>query len=243
MTSGGPKDDQIKSLISGALSPSSSSDAPTSEAPKADENATDLIEIYFELDEPMERDTLLDQLLAIETEEVTRFLEEMAHQDEDPYLRSTAAAELCRRGKLDFEAILRADFDDPNEPELFAQAAAALANLHGSAFYDTLKTAWGDAQRDPAQREEALLAMEALDSPRTLGVVDEALSGLQTLDGLDDEFLEQAALLFARHDYERATAIFEQLGQHASALEPAARADLLSLLEEAQSLFIREGDA
>ncbi len=235
-----PKDDQLKSLISGVLSPSSSSDAPAPGEQSTDENATDLIEIYFELDEPMERDTLLDQLISIETEEVTGFLEEMAHQDEDPYLRSTAAAELCRRGKLDFESILRADFDDPNEPELFAQAAAALANLHGGTFYDTLKTAWADAQRDPAQREEALLAMEALDSTRTLTVVDEALSALQTLDGLDDEFLEQAALLFARHDYERATAIFDELGQHARALEPAAQADLLSLLEEARSLFIRE---
>ncbi len=235
-----PKDDQLKSLISGVLNPSSSSDAPVPGELSADENATDLIEIYFELDEPMERDTLLDQLISIETEEVTSFLEEMAHQDEDPYLRSSAAAELCRRGKLDFESILRADFDDPNEPELFAQAAAALANLHGGTFYDTLKAAWGDAQRDPAQREEALLAMEALDSTRTLTVVDETLSALQTLDGLDDEFLEQAALLFARHDYERATAIFDELGQHARALEPAAQTDLLSLLEEARSLFIRE---
>ena len=235
---GDPKDSQLKSLISGALNPAKQeAAAPNAATETPSDQASTLIDVYFELDEPIERDALLDQLLAIKTDEVSRFLEEMAYQDEDPFLRSCAAAELCKRGQMSFVSILEADFGDPNNAELFAQAASALTDLKGADFYPDLEAAWKSKERDPAQREEALLAMEQVDPQKTLSLVAAWLTSLKSPGVLDDELIEQAALLFARHDYAEAKRVFSHLQSVSGQLEPTARSDFEGLLEEAQSLL------
>ena len=233
-----PKENQLQSLINGALNPATAGgDAQSAALDTPEEQASTLIDIYFELDEPIERDALLDQLMKIKTDEVSRFLEEMAHQDEDPFLRSCAAAELCKRGQLSFVSILEADFKDPNNAELFAQAASALVALRGAELFPALEAAWKSTERDPAQREEALLAMEQVDAQKTLALVTTWLTNVDSPDSLDDELIEQAALLFARHQYSEAKRVFSHLQTIAARLDTQARTDFEGLLEEAQSLI------
>ncbi len=84
-----------------------------------DAEATDLINVYFELEEPQERDAAFDLIVALHSPIVENFLRAVMQEDEDEYVRAAAAAALTRRGDVEAVAVLAADLDDPEEPYFF----------------------------------------------------------------------------------------------------------------------------
>src|SRR5688500_6101154 len=126
-----------RSLVSSVLQKLDSAPAPESEAapdpPPADpaEEARELIDVYFELESPSERDALFDRLVALDTPVVTEFLGAMFVSDEDEYVRAAAAAELARRGNAEAIASLEADLADPEEQFFFEHAVQVLSEFRG----------------------------------------------------------------------------------------------------------------
>jgi len=222
---------------------SSKTESPASSpGTESTEDIASLIAIYFELEEPEERDEVFDQISNSDSPLVLDFLENMLNADSDAFLRSAAASRLARRGHPGAVALLGEDLDDPQESFFFAQAAHVLGEIIGPPFFDTLKEIWQDPERDPEYRQEAMLAMESIDAVRAC---QESVSFLQNIHSLVDfpeEEIEAAVLLFARHQFTDAIAQLRRLNQLAQAKTdaPSTKAGIEVFLEEAAQLLSSE---
>ncbi len=206
---------------------------------EADREAAALIEVYFELEEPEERDALVDQLSALDCEVARRFLKTMMETDEDEIVRATAAAVLALRGDPDAIARLEADVSDPEDLYFFTHAVQALVELRGAAFYDTLKTIWRDPERDGDERREAMLGMETCDRARALADFLEFVAGLNDFEVMPDDELEVALLAFVRAEHKAALPALRALAERIakSALAADERQELTSFVEEGIALL------
>ena len=241
-----PKKDSLQSLVSAALgqetqepvtpaeSPGSEPESP--EAPLGDAEA--LIAIYFDLEEPEERDTVFDQLTAHTGPMIDNFFAEMAAHDDDDYVRASATAELFKRGHEKYLPALESDLMDPQELFFFATAINTLADVRGTDFYPDLVQMLTDPNRDPEHQQDIMLAMEAVAAEQSVKHFAALLSGWKDIDQIDDMFVEYASLAFARQSYAPGHDILQKLvivveGSNAHASETE---DLLELLSEALSL-------
>lgn len=219
---------------------------PEQEAPAEEESLLDpeadlasLIHLYFEVEEPEERDEIFDQIARQEAPLANQFLETMLHEDQDYFVRSSAAATLARRGHPDAVSLLESDLNDPEEPFFFEQAVIVLGEIIAAPFYDTLQKIWRSEERAGYQRREAMLGMEAVDAPRACQEFLGFLQEITTLEDFPEERVETAVLIFARQSFEAAYAELTRLGGlvAGSSLEPGAREDQLGFLQEAQDLL------
>src|SRR5687768_7520330 len=64
----------------------------------ADQTAAELVEVYFELETPIERDVLFERISQIESPIADEFLLGMMEEDDSEYLRMAAADVLAQRG-------------------------------------------------------------------------------------------------------------------------------------------------
>ncbi len=244
-----------KALVSSILKSSSSPEQkappeqePSSEqeAPRPEESSLEpesdvasLVHLYFEVEEPEERDEIFDQIAKEESPLSNQFLEAMLHEDQDYFVRSAAAAKLARRGHPDAVALLESDLNDPEEPFFFEQAVIVLGEIIAAPFYDTLQKIWRSRERAGYQRREAMLGMEAVDAPRACQEFLGFLQEITTLDDFPEERVETALLIFARQNFQGAHDELTRLENlvAGSSLEAGAREDQLGFLQEAQDLL------
>jgi len=204
-----------------------------------EQEAAELIEVYFELEEPAERDALFDQIATIRAPVVTEFLRAMMAQDEDEYVRAAAAGELARRGDGPAIAALEADLDDADESFFFEHAVQVLGEVRGKHFYDTLAHIWRDPERDADQRREAMLGMEVADAPRALADFVAFLDGITDVESMPDDQVELAMLAFVRAGHTAAAPVLERLRDRVaqSRLAEDERRELAGMIEEGLALL------
>ena len=257
-----PQKERIKSLVSSLLqadpsagsksgmegSPAPAADASSAAAPSVGsaEDARELIDVYFELEEPEERDALFDQLLAIRHELVDAFLRTMMRNDEDACMRAAAAAELARRGDAEGLDLLEEYLTDADTPYVFQQALFVLGEAYGKAFYPTLQELWLDIGRPSDQRKEVMLAMETLDAARALGDFVAFIDALLDADDIEQEqdLVESAIMAFVRHNFLPAADALADLYDrvlNSPAGDPQARDELADLLREGTELLLADG--
>jgi hypothetical protein len=133
-----------------------------------DTEAAALIDVYFELEEPVERDVLFERLVQVPSPLVNEFLLGMLEEDQDETLRLYAARELALRGYTHAIEILEAQFNHPADIEYFLIALDALCKIRPVGFYDKLLHVWHDETRDPDEALEAMHALEDVDPDSAL---------------------------------------------------------------------------
>ncbi|MBI5509122.1 MAG: HEAT repeat domain-containing protein [Deltaproteobacteria bacterium] len=235
-----------KALVSDILAATpAAATTPAAPAPVAappvdpDSEAKDLIEVYFDLEEPDERDVLFDQLCRLDTPVVTEFLRTMLSHDEDDYVRAEAACELCRRGDADGIAALEADLADPEEPYFFERAVQALAEIRGPAFYDTAAALWRDPERDAEERREAMLGMETADPARAVLDFVRFVDSITDIATMPDDQVEVAMLAFVRHAHRDAEPALEALKARIAkaSMDEEERLELVAFVQEGLDLL------
>lgn len=212
-------------------------DAPTSEAES-------LIELFFELDDPEERDVVIEKLAAFDDTMVTEFFRAVADEDDDPYLRAAAWAELARRGVPEGIAALEKHLADPDEPYFFEHAVQSLAVARGPAFYDTLLAISRDPERDGTLQRIATEWLEEVDSDRALIDFERFVDELDDFESVNDDLLEVILLAFVRHDRLGAKARVEALRQRvlASSVADDERDELVGMCDETLALLGAAGN-
>jgi HEAT repeat protein len=247
VSEGIPKRD-ARSLVETALAQSAPAPVETAAASAeiepvpaspSDEDVAVMIETYFELESPIERDALFDQLAAISHPQLDAFLRTMMTTDEDEYLRSAAAAELAKRGDAAAIAVIEADLEDPQEPHFFEQAIEVLSQVRGRAFYTTLTQIWQDPDRDADQRRIAMVAMESLDAEQALTDFVNAIDATTDISTMADDLIEGAMLAFVRHAYRPAEHSLSNLRDRIAAapLDEEERAELIGFIQEGLDLL------
>jgi hypothetical protein len=161
--------------------------------------AQELIDVYFELEEPSERDVVFDKIVALEMPIATAFLRAMMDEDDDELVRASAAAALATHGIPEAVARLEADLVEPEELFFFENAIAALAAIRGPAFYNAMRSIWLDQARDADERRHAMLATESVDAPRALAELESFVKGQRDMAALPDDQIELPILAFVRH--------------------------------------------
>ena len=215
-----------------------SEDARTADAgPEAEAKA--LIDVYFELEEPTERDVLFEQIVAIDLPIVTEFLRTMMEHDEDEYVRAAAAAELARRGLAEGVAALEADLEEPEELYFFEHAMQVLAELRGPAFYDTALRIWRDSERDADLRREAMVGMEGADPTRAMADFTQFVNDVKDITSLPDDQIEVAIMAFVRQEHVAAIPALKGLKARVTAtdMDPEERAELEAFVQEGIDLL------
>lgn len=212
------------------------------EGTREDAEAIDLINVYFELEEPEERDVCFDELVALRSPLVQDFLRAVMEQDKDEYLRAAAAGELARRGDPSAAATLSADLEDPEDPFFFEHAVQVLAEIGGAAFYDRLAQIWRDPERDSEQRCTAMLGMETADTDRALADFVTMIRDIDDIAAMQDDQVEAAITAFVRHDHGEAVAGLVALRGRIQAAELDAedRRELVGLVQEGIDLLAAE---
>jgi len=216
--------------------------APDSDGPDEainEEETEALIDLYFDLEEPDERDALLEQLIANPLPVVTEFFKVMLHEDEDDYMRALAAAALARRHVPEGIEALEADLEDPDEPFFFENAVKALCEVRGVNFYETLHAMWIDADCDGDRRREVMLGMESLDLDRALRDFVGLVEATTDIDTMLDDQIEVAMMAFVRHDYKEALPALRSLHQRvlAAPIDPEERQELGEFIAEGVTLL------
>lgn len=217
-----------------------SSQIPSESTPSDEEiDIANLIEIYFELEEPEERDALFDQITEIDSPLVDAFLESMFQEDNDSYVRSSAAAKLAGRGHPEAVALLERDLRDPQELFFFAQASQILGVIIGPSFYDTLVPIWNDDHQSPEIRQEALLGMENANPQATCAVAQAFLNTIDSVENFPEEKIEMMALIFARNNFTAGIQSLERIVTlvQTSALSSEEKQEHLGFLREALDLL------
>lgn len=205
--------------------------------------ARELIEVYFELEEPAERDVVFDRLVALDTPSVADFLRVMMAHDGDEFVRAAAACELAARGDADAVAALEADLADPEELYFFENALDGLSRARGAAFYDTARELWLDAARDADERRAAMLTLESLDTSRALADFEAFVAAQTDLARMPDAELEVVMAAFARHGHRRGVTALQALRERirgASDLDADERDELAAFVQEGIDLIETE---
>jgi len=201
-----------------------------------------LINLYFELEEPAERDALFDQLVSYRSPMVTEFLQVMMQEDEDEFVRAAAAAELARRGVKEGLDALQNDLEDPEKAFFFVHAVQVLSEVLGAPFYDALKILWQDPNGDADQRREAMLGLENLDNERALADFIDFINSTENIDDMPDDQVEVAMMAFVRHEHTAAHGPLEALRDRIrkAVVDADERQELVSFVQEGIDLLVGE---
>lgn len=202
-------------------------------------DAATLIELYFELEDPDERDAVFDKLAAIRVPIVDDFLRAMMEEDEDEYARAAAAAELARRGDQAGLAFLEANLNDPDDFFLFEHAVRTLAQLRGPDSYEAFAAIWRNPERDADERREAMIGMETASPERALPDFAAFIDSLHDVHALPDDQVEAAIMAFLRHSYAEAIPVLEGLRERVrgAQIDEEEREELVGLVQEGVDLL------
>ncbi|HET6347320.1 MAG TPA: HEAT repeat domain-containing protein [Myxococcota bacterium] len=221
-----------------------SADAPpaagTNAATGDDANATELVELYFQLEEPDERDAVFEQLAALDSPVVTEFFEAMMDRDEDEFMRNAAAVELARRGHGGALAVLEEELRNPTELLFFEQAVQVLVEVRGASMYEPLRALWESPDRDPAERRELMVGMELADPLRAMEDFAGFITRIEDPRNLPDDQLEVAMMAFGRQGYTQVRPALEALKSRilaASFTDPDEQTELAAFVQEGIDLL------
>lgn len=203
-----------------------------------------LIDLFFDTEDPEERDVLCDALALRADKTALSFFVAMLEQDEDPYLQVAAAAALLPHSA--YEAAARAHLlgvlAQGADEVLFEEALAALLLTPSAELYDALQALGADEGRDLFERRLARVAMEQLDAARTVQAARALLRDEQAFmrEPLDLAALALAALVRSGTQEDAAT-IDVAAHKLPQLMGPGLDADDLSalqdLFEEAQAVI------
>lgn len=239
---------ETKDLVSAALGTGKS---PTPSHPQgldhtgflgdatAEAEARDLIEVYFAVETPEERDAVFDQLVALPVPLVSEFLQGMMQADEDVFLRVSAAAALAERGHADAQAFLEKQLNEPEELYLFEHAVEALVRIRGESFYERVLSLWRDSTRPIGERKAAMIALETIAPTRAIFDFTKFVSELKDINTLQEDLLENAMLAFVRHNCDAAQIELDALcGRvEASTLPEDEKDELVQFIKEGIALL------
>ena len=187
-------------------------DAASGLLPTMQEDAVaDLIEVYFTLEEPAERDVAFDTLAAVKTDTTSDFFVAMMVHDEDAFMRRAAAAELARRGHPEALESLQEDLAPSSDPLAFEHALETLAEIEAANFIPVVAAIWKDGSRNSLQRRVAMSIFEVLDAPKALKAFAAFVQSIVDVKNFPDDILEQAMAAFGRHDYGAAAPVLKGL--------------------------------
>ncbi len=227
--------------------------AGSGDAETASADAVDLIELYFTVEEPLERELIFEQLARLSTPVVEEFFVAMMHEDDDVFMRAAAAATLVRwaageasgasahgqAALAHLETIVQA----PQDPVLHSFAIEVLTQLRGAAIYDTLKVLWLDRQRSASERREAMLGMEMADTGRALADFIAFIDSLDDVARLPDQEVEACMACFGRHAHVAAIPALQRLRERMVAQpfrDPRDRTELLAFVDEGLALLVSD---
>jgi hypothetical protein len=198
-----------------------------------------LIDVFFELEDPLEREALLDELSKDQSDVTGEFYEAVFDCDEDDYIRALAGAELALRGHPRAQKSLMEDFEDPDEHFFFVLAMRTLCRLKGIEFYPVLREVWNDPLCDGDRRSAAMGGMELLDSARALEDFIDFINNIVSAHDFPDDQVEIAMATFIRHDYHRAGAVLTELQNRVlgSQMDADERQELCDFINEGISLL------
>lgn len=202
--------------------------------------ASELIDLYFDLEEPLECDVVFERLIALASPIVDDFLLAMVANDEDEFMRFAAAAELCRRGHAEATDYIEAELHQSTDDYFFEQAVRTLTEVRGAAFFPTLMGIWQDPGRDAAARREAMVNLEFCDTPRAMVELVAFVDSLTDPTALPDDQLEIAMAAFTRHGHTVAIGPLTALRQRileAVFDDPAEQKELAALVQEGIDLL------
>lgn len=204
----------LVSEVLGAQAPGASAGAPGATGVPSvvqDTAAEELVELYFVLEEPAERDNVFDRLLEIQSPVVNEFLTSMMVNDEDEFMRFSAAAEMARRGDDTALSMLEKEIREPTDAGLFALAVDVLIEMRGAAIYDLLQAIWRNPSYDTDERIEALLGMEEADAARAMDDFVGYVNAQRDMAALADDQLEAVLASFVRCGHSAAKPALEAL--------------------------------
>ncbi|MDP7038612.1 MAG: HEAT repeat domain-containing protein [Myxococcota bacterium] len=198
-----------------------------------------LIELYFESEEPIERDLLFEQLSSIKDDLATNFLITMMSEDADPYMRQAAAGELARRGMVEAYEYLIGQLQHADEFEFFKSAIEFLSQHQGKAILPLLEKIWLDPNRPAAERREALFGIEQTDPKKLLDVCAQFIDTIDPKEHFPDNLLSIALATLAQHDAKEIlthlSALLDRIAQ--STLDTNDKEDLSGFIEEGIALL------
>lgn len=203
------------------------------------EAVAELIDLYFTLDDPLERDACFEQIAESSAPVVVEFMRAVLQGDEDEYVRASAAAELARRGDPEGRAALLDDLADPENIDFFTNALQTLAEVEGQGFYDRLYALWSEDEHDAELMLEVLATMESLSPNRALNDFVRAIDAITEPDHFRDDQFEAMVLAFVRAEYTDALANLRALRERAArfSLDPADHRELLEFIDEGIALL------
>ena len=150
----------------------------------------ELIDLYFEAEQPAERDALFARLAARTGAEVDAFLSALVAHDNDIFLRLAAAAELATRGYDQARAVLTDTLLAAGDDEVLEEAIDAWVGVAGADAFPALNAIFVDAERDGGERLLAMNGMERADGPRAARAFVEALAEIPQQRAFDPAVLE-----------------------------------------------------
>lgn len=200
----------------------------------------DLMDIYFELEEPAERDALFDRIILYPNAEVTEFLRAMAHNDVDDYVQLSALTELARRGDTQALEVLRYEIKESDDEEHLEQVLHAFAQL-GEAYYGDVLDFWNRTNGSTTLQVHALNVLEQMSSARLLTDLIRFVDALAHVDPIDEDLLEYAMQIFIRHNHTEGRTALQTLQKQLKERNSNPDAvELVALLQEGIDLLTPE---
>ena len=206
------------------------------DASEADDlDALTTIELFFEVDDPIERDLLVEQLSANPSGHAREFFRSAMIQDPDPYIQSQAAEALLRRGDPEATRFFYDVLADPEDLPLLNHAIQLLSHVQGESFFDVLVSLWQDEERSLEEHREALHGLEALAPERALELFGEYVRSVPNAHQLADDELALMLVIFVRHEYSQIIPDLQALLERITATPDIAPEDIELIVEEIES--------
>lgn len=185
--------------------------APAPEAVLDGLATAELIDLYFEAEQPAERDALFARLAARRGAEVDAFFWALVAHDDDIFLRLAAAAELATRGYDQARAVLTDTLLAAGDDEVLEEAIDAWVRVAGADAFPALHALFLDAERDGGERLLAMNGMERADGPQAARAFVAALAEMPQQRLFDAAVLEAMVGTFVREDAAGAPAALQAL--------------------------------
>jgi len=203
-----------------------------------------LTELFFDCEQPDERDAIFE-ILAGRTDATSRaFLEAVMGHDEDPFMQAQAAHALLAQGMEAARAHLLQILHEGGDELLFEEALVALVQVDGPGLFGVLEAIARDEQRDLSERRLAMVGMDQADAEASLSTCRQLLRAGDALRGLPLDLLSFAVGALVRsgtpEDRQLLDAAVAQLPPAAGWPDPDDREAVLDVLAEGQALMNAE---
>ena len=168
-------------------------DTAAADTPRSQEDldceASQLVQVYFTLEAPAERDALLDRIALLGSPLVVDFLRAMITQDEDEYVNApprlpSSPSVACQRASRCSRRASRMPRSRSSSRTRCAHSVRWRSGVLRHGPQDLGKT----SERDAEERREAMLALETADAPRAMADFQRFVADQTDIAALADVF-------------------------------------------------------